>query len=100
MDVQAATERASYLQVPSDLKDTKPGSLLEEPADDLQRAGARFARKAAYAPAERSWPDFTYSPPNERREMVRNYHRYAAKQQVELPPLRIMLVGGPSTGKT
>lgn len=99
MDVQAATERASYLQVPSDLKDTKPGSLLEEPADDLQRAGARFARKAAYAPAERSWPDFTYSPPNERREMVRNYHRYAAKQQVELPPLRIMLVGGPSTGK-
>ena len=80
--------RASY-------EGTKTGTLLEEPADDLQLAGARFARKAAYVPAERSWPDFKYSPPDTRRDMVRKYHNYAAG----LPPLRIMLVGGPSTGK-
>lgn len=83
------------VQAPSLVEDAKTKSLLEEPADDLQRAGARFARKAAYAPKDRSWPDFTYSPPELRREMVRRH----AGEQLELPPLRIMLVGGPSTGK-
>lgn len=85
MDEQAATIREK----------SETGSLLEEPADELQLAGARFARKAAYTSTDRSWPDFTYSPPNERREVARKYSATLG----ELPPLRIMLVGGPSTGK-
>ena len=75
----------------------KSVSLLEEPADELQLAGARFARKAAYTSVDSSWPEFTYSPSNERRDAVREFSASALPD--DLPPLRIMLVGGPATGK-
>ena len=75
----------------------KSVSLLEEPADELQLAGARFARKAAYTSVNSAWPEFTYSPSSERRDAVREFA--ACTLSDELPPLRIMLVGGPATGK-
>ena len=92
---RARARVAMNMQTASLVEDATTLSLLEEPADELQRAGARFARKASYAPKERSWPEFTYSPPDQRREMVRNHIAI----QMELPPLRIMLLGGPATGK-
>ena len=67
-------------------------------ADDLQRAGARYARsvsKAGYDAEHKSWEDFTYTAPSERREAVRK----RADALGTLPPLQIMLVGGPATGK-
>ena len=71
---------------------------LEEQADDLQLLGARYERsvnKAAYKALDQAWPDFTYSSPGSRREAVRN----RAESIGTIPPLHIMLVGGPATGK-
>ena len=73
-------------------------AALEEQADELQLAGARYTRsvsKSAYTSKDSSWPAFTYAPPNERREAVRQ--RTASLDT--LPPMHIMLLGGPATGK-
>ena len=66
--------------------------------DELQFAGARYARsvsKAGYDATKVSWDEFVYAPPSERREAVRD----RAAKLGTLPALKIMLVGGPSTGK-
>ena len=71
---------------------------LEEQADELQIAGARYERsvnKAAYKTQAKTWPDFTYTSPGLRREAVRQW----ATTLGTIPPLHIMLVGGPATGK-
>ena len=96
--VSTAAQRTAAQRTAAQRTATLRLAALEEQADELQLAGARYARsvsKSAYTSEDRQWPDFTYAPPSERREVVR---QRAAKLGT-LPPMHIMLLGGPATGK-
>jgi len=52
------------------------------------------------APADRvTWAPFTYATPTERRWHVRQHMEQKLAGLPQLPPLQIVLIGGPSSGK-
>ncbi len=73
--------------------------LIAEPASvtELLPLDERGVDKSFALPDdERTWPDFTYSSPAARREAVRQFRSTLPSP---LPPVHVLLVGGPSTGK-
>ena len=59
-----------------------------------------FDRGGYEAPIDKvTWAPFTYSPPRQRREFVEAYTRKRRDSMPTLPPLHVVLLGGPSSGK-
>lgn len=46
-----------------------------------------------------TWEPFQYAQPSVRREVVRSFVRHRLAEQPQLPPLRIVLMGGVASGK-